>query len=119
MSVDRFDGNCCGVCGRRAIGLGHAPDAYQNEKARIMWICDDQECIQIAKDTYSMKQDEFDRIERMALEDGQKAAEDYCDEIRIYDFRELSLAQAEEFSRRLVAGYRIALKTRLRNEAPF
>lgn len=115
MSVERFDDALCGVCGRQATGYGYSPDM----RKKVLWVCDDDECLQIAKDSYGMKQDQFSRLESLAAQEGRRASEAFMDEIGVYDFRELTEAQACEFARRLVGGYRAALKGKLRDEAPF
>lgn len=114
---DRYDEACCAVCARWAGGFGYRPQHPRN--APILWVCDDPDCLQIAKETYGMKQQEFERYESLAAQEGRVNAEAFCDEIGVYDFREMTIDQACEFSRRLVAGYRSALKVKLQNEAPF
>ena len=55
--------------------------------------------------------------ERLAAEAGQHAAEAYCDEIGVYDFREMTETQAGRFTRRLIDAYRAALASGLRHDA--
>lgn len=112
---DRFDDAVCSVCARWATGFGYAPRVGRP----VLWVCDDPDCLQIAKETYAMKQKDFERLESLAAQEGRVEAEAYCDEIGVYDFREMTIDQACEFSRRLVAGYRTGLKIKLQTEAPF
>lgn len=117
--TDRFDDACCGVCGRQATGYGYAPKARHNKTQPVLWVCDDLECLAIAKDTYDMKQEEFDRIESLASHEGGHALERFCDEIGKSDFREFTQQEFFEANRRFVASYRSALKIKLRDEPPF
>lgn len=115
MPVERFTDAICGCCGRSAVGLGFMPTPRQ----RPLWLCDDPECIQIARETYNMKQDEFTRIESLAAGQGGAAGGEYLDEIGETDLAKLTPDQFFEFNRRVVAGYRKALMHDLRDEAPF
>lgn len=115
--VDRFSPGICAVCARREAGTGVTDNPSRNR--RVMWLCDDPECIVIAKGTYSMRQDDFDRIESLAAGKGGQKAGAYLDEIGKTDLKALSFDEWCEFCRRLVAGYRCALKEDLKNEAPF
>jgi len=63
--LERFDDSICAVCARRACGAGYS-DWGRGKKPPILWLCDDPDCIQIAKETYNMKQDEFSRIESLS-----------------------------------------------------
>ena len=67
------------------------------------------------RDACRQREDAEDR----AASAGQHAAEAYCDEIGVYDFREMTEAQAGEFTRRLIGGYRGALTGGLLNGPPF
>ncbi|GGE18305.1 hypothetical protein GCM10011390_41850 [Aureimonas endophytica] len=118
--VDRFDDTVCGVCAREATGIGYAPRSSRGTPDRpILWICDDPDCIEIARNSYDMRQEDFTRIESLASHEGGHALEAFCEEIGKFDFREFSQAEFFEANRRMVAGYRSALKIKLRDEAPF
>lgn len=115
MAIDRFDHTVCCNCARQATGYGYAPDNL----ARVMWVCDDPECLQIAKSSYKMRQDQFTRIESAAAYVGFEAMCMYLAEIGKLDLNTLTTDEAFEAARRQVAGYRKALKDDLKNEAPF
>lgn len=113
---DRFDDAVCAVCARYAQGYGYAP---QGSKRPVAWVCDDPDCIQIAKDTYEMANDDFNRIERLAHQDAGHALERFCDRIGKTDFREFTQAEFEDGMASIFAEYHEAMKGRLKNEAPF
>lgn len=117
MSESRFDERLCAVCRRRAIGRGYSNRARTVKD--IAWVCDDPECIEIAARTYTMKQVEFSRLEEMATIEGGADAGAYLDKLGKTDLASLTQDEWDEFCRTLVAGYRLALKTKLRDEAPF
>jgi len=111
--IDRFDGCACGVCARRATGIGvNAPCQTRH----IMWLCDDPECIRIARNTINMKQDQFTRLESLAASRGGEEGGAFLDSIGKTDLAQLTQAEWFEFCRRIVAGYRKALKDDLKNE---
>lgn len=114
--IDRFDDAVCGCCGRTAVGFGYAPKRFN---AQVLWICDDLECLTIARDSYAMKQNEFTRIESLAAGAGGEEGGAFLDSIGKTDLATMSDAEWFEFCRRIVAGYRKALKTTLKDEAPF
>jgi len=113
--IDRREEAVCAVCARREVGIGYG-DYSRFKKPPILWLCDDPECIDIAKATYEMKQDEFTRIESLAAGRGGEAAGAFLEQIGKTDMAQLTRAEWFEFCRRLVAGYRKALKNNLRGE---
>jgi len=115
MHIDRFNDMLCGVCRRRAVGIGYAPDA---EKP-VLWLCDDPECIATAQKSYAMKQENFTRLESLAAGKGGAAGGAYLDQIGKTDLASLTAEEWHEFCRRVVAGYRVALATDLKDEIPF
>lgn len=112
---DRFNDVLCCVCRRRAIGHGYTPSPSKP----ILWCCDDFECLTIARNTYQMKQEDFSRLESLAAGRGGENGGAYLDTIGKTDLATLTEAEWFEFCRRVVAGYRIALKTDLKEEPPF
>lgn len=115
MEIDRHEPSTCAVCVRSAVGYGYAP----NQKSSVLWVCDDPECLAIAKDSYAMKQDQFTRIESLAAGKGGEKAGEFLESIGKTDLATMTPDEWYEFCRRLVGGYRIALKNDLKNEAPF
>lgn len=113
--ITRFTDAVCGVCARSATGFGYAPRTGQS----ILWVCDDPDCLQVAKDTYTMKQDQFSRLESLAAGKGGAEGGQFLDDIGKTDLATLTPDEWHEFLRRIVAGYRKALSQSLRNEAPF
>ncbi|MCE7028460.1 hypothetical protein [Jiella avicenniae] len=116
----RLDDAACCVCARSAIGFGYAPrDSHGRVGSPIIWVCDDPDCLDIAKDSYEMKQGEFDRVEAMAVIDGLECGRRQAMEIGTSDLAEMTDDQRLDFARAIVAGYRSALKVKIRDEAPF
>jgi hypothetical protein len=113
--ITRFTDAVCGVCARSATGFGYAPQTGQS----ILWVCDDPDCLQVAKDTYTMKQDQFSRLESLAAGKGGEDGGQFLDNIGKTDLATLSPDEWHEFCRRIVAGYRKALVTSLKDETPF
>ena len=113
--IDRHEPAICAVCARPATGYGVAP----NHTSKIMWVCDDPDCLQIAKSSYAMKQDHFERLDSLAAGKGGEKAGEYLEQIGKTDLATMNQTEWFEFCRRLVAGYRSALKNDLRDEAPF
>lgn len=115
--VDRTEPGLCAVCARREIGIGFTDNPSRRHP--IMWLCDDPECITIAQGTYSMRQDNFDRIESLAAGKGGQKAGTFLEEIGKTDLQALTVDEWHEFCRRMITGYRVSLKEELKNEAPF
>jgi len=113
--IDRLQQGLCAVCARREVGIGVA-DWESFKKPPILWLCDDPDCIAKAKATYDMKQDEFTRIESLAAGKGGEEAGAFLDQIGKTDMAKLTKTEWFEFCRRLVAGYRKALKDGLCSE---
>ena len=113
--ITRFSDAVCGVCARAATGFGYAPRIGQS----ILWVCDDVDCLQIAKDSYAMKQDQFSRLESLAAGKGGEEGGAFLDAINKTDLATLTPDEWHEFCRRMVAGYRKGLQSSLKNEAPF
>lgn len=115
--TDRSEPLICAVCARGAAGFGYLPRGAT--KRAPLFVCDDPECLPIARDTFHMKQDQFDRLEEMAALDGGRAVETYCEAIGKTDFREFSQTEFEEMSKEFTKAYRISLKGYVASEAPF
>lgn len=111
----------CAVCARPGTGHGWAPPPTYPGYVQppIAWLCDDPDCIPIARTTYTMRQDKFRRIDSLAAVEGGQAMGAYLDEIGKSDLAELTEDEWCEACRRLVGGYRVALVTTLKEESPF
>lgn len=114
----RFHPCLCAVCQCSAIGSGYAPKFTKSVEA-IAWTCDDPECTTIARNTYEMRQQEFNRLEELATAEGGIAGGEYLDSIGKTDLTTLDELEWQTFCRKMIGGYRTALKTKLRDEAPF
>lgn len=106
MNVERDNAAVCACCGRPAEGVGYA----LKHSKKILWVCNDPECLEIAKATHAMKQQEFSLLEGRAVSVGGEEAGAYLDQIGKTDLVKLSPEQWFEFCRRMVAGYRSELK---------
>jgi hypothetical protein len=118
MTITRFNDAICGCCRRAATGFGYAPKTGQS----ILWVCDDPTCLQLAKDTYTMKQDQFSRIEALAAAKAAEAMGQRLDEMgvgHVFDGGALKWEHWLEAMRAGIAGYRRALVEDLKGEAPF
>jgi hypothetical protein len=117
MTHFRFSDRVCAVCASPAVGWGYARNARTVEQ--IAFCCDDKECLDIASRTYAMREIEFRRLDQLATEEGGASAGKYLDEIGKSNLAQLTEFEWQEFCRRMIGGYRHALKTKLRDEAPF
>ena len=117
MTHFRFDEYLCAVCRRPASGLAVAAKGRRNSP--LAWVCDDSECIQIAKDSFDMRQTEFSRLDEKAAIMGGDSAGQYLDSIGKTDLAKLDEKEWQTFCRTLVGAYRESLKTTLKDEAPF
>jgi hypothetical protein len=97
----------CAVCARMEAGYGYHPrGAFQH----AIWVCDDPDCLKIARGIYAMHQDRFTMLERLAAIEGGAKGGDYLEAIGKSDLAALTVQDYEEFCRRVIAGYRAQLK---------
>ena len=114
VPVDRFDEAVCAVCGRSATGVG-----VQAPNRNILWVCSDPTCITDAKNSAAMKQDEWNGREIAAAAEGGKEGGEYLAEMGFDKFSDMDEPHYREYVRRIITGYRRALKSVVSNEAPF
>ena len=116
----RTDDALCACCRRRAAGIGHLQKGWNNPP--ILWVCDDPDCLQLAKDSYTMRQHDFDRLEGLAALDAATAAGQYLVD-KGASSQPLESIDPHEWDaaiKHAVATYRDALKSRIvSGEAPF
>jgi len=110
--IERGGVGICAVCARQEAGLGVKVNA-DSRRSDTLWVCDDPQCLQLAKVTKNMRQDEFNRAEKQAVSKGGMQAGAFLEQIGKTDMARLNKAEWEEFCRRLVAEYRKALKEEL------
>jgi len=64
--IERGQVGICAVCARQEAGFG--VHVHPNlRRSSILWLCDDPECLEIAKRTKDMTRDEFNQAERRAV----------------------------------------------------
>lgn len=117
MRIDRHDEAVCGVCARQSVGFGYTPDF--NRTRPIIWVCDDPECLQIASESYTMKQQEYSRIEALARDHGGAEGGAYLDTIGKTDLATMTEDQWREFLSKVIGGYREFLKAETGRRSPF
>ncbi len=120
-ATQRFHDATCAVCARAATGFGYSPSNNWHRHPP-MFVCDDPECLNVVRTTYSMPQERFSRIEAMAAAKAAEAMGEALDEMglgHLFEGAGLSWEQWLGAMRDGIAGYRVALQTDLRNEAPF
>jgi hypothetical protein len=96
----------CGVCASRAQGYGYAPPT---RNSRILWVCDDPDCLSLARATYHMSQNRYDKCEANAISAAGAAAGQYLDELSKTDMAALSEKEWDNFCLRMIAVYRAQL----------
>jgi hypothetical protein len=117
---DLYTRGLCAICRRQWAGAAHASD-WAEPHGNWLHMCDDPDCVRIAFQVVkTMRQDRFSKLEAMATKTGGAQGGKYLDEIGKTDLATLSEAEFETFCRRVVAGYRIALKELIDSETvPF
>lgn len=115
MKIERTTEGLCGVCRRRDRGIA------VRQANKLVWVCDDPDCLDIMTRSGSMKQHEFDRLEAEAATVGAgDALGAYLDEVGITDLAALPPETWAEACKRAVAGYRAHLKKLVEEDAaPF
>ena len=115
--MNAFEDHVCAICRRNATGFVYASGL--GTKKPVAWVCDDAECLRLARDSYTALQRNFSRWESLAAQQGGKEAGEFLEKIGKTDLATLTIDEWCEFCRRLIAGYRSGLKLAAREEAPF
>ena len=106
----------CAVCRRHAVWLGYAPP--RQDRAPIIWLCDDEYCHAGAATVYGMPKDMLDALELGAMLEGGAIAGEYLEELGTTDIAVLKPAEWREFLRRLLTGYERILRRKILNDEP-
>ena len=95
----------CGICGCMDHGLAVL------RSGRLIWVCDDPECLDIAQ-RFSMRQDEFNRLEaEAAIQGAGNAMGQFLDEAGFgHLFENVPVEIWAEAQKHGIAGYRRTLK---------
>src|ERR1700760_2899223 len=96
----------CAACRRRAVWLGYMP----GQRQAAFWLCGDAGCIAASRKVYDMPMKLLDAYEEKARQEAPDAAGAYLAEIGQSDVGKLTLAQWQEFGRRLIVGYEQSLR---------
>ena len=117
MTLARFAARvptACAVCRRHAVWLGYRP----NDRAPIIWLCDDEYCHAAAAGVYAMPKDTLDAHELGAALEAGGVAASYLEELGTTDIALLDPDQWREFLRRLLTGYELILRRKILNDEP-
>ncbi len=107
MIAARMTYGVCGVCACQASGFGYAP----SDRHRTMWVCDDPDCLTIARGTYTMSQSDWNTIERDAIRQAGSQAGAWLDSIGKTDMAALTADEWDQFCKRMIGEYRSHLAT--------
>lgn len=115
MRIDRSDTAVCAVCARSATGVA----VRTARRGHLLWLCNDPTCITDAKNTFDMKQSEFTAREQLAAVTGGQEGGEFLAQMGFDRFSDMTEPDYREFIRRVIAGYRNALKSGMQDEPPF
>jgi hypothetical protein len=101
----------CAVCRRHAVWLGYRPS--KQDRAPIIWLCDDEYCHAAGKRVYAMPKDILDAHELGAALEAGGIAAGYLEELGTTDIAKLGPDQWREFLRRLLTGYEHVLRRKI------
>ena len=106
----------CGVCRRRATGLGYMP----RNRDPVVWLCDDPVCLSLGRSVYHMSQPMLDAIEARARNDALSALGAYLDSIGTTDLAALTPDQFFEVGSIFVREFADAMRRHIGEQAaPF
>jgi hypothetical protein len=106
----------CVVCRRHAVWLGYAPPGQ--DRAPIIWLCDDEYCHAAAATVYVMPKDILDAHELGAMLEAGGLAAEYLEKLGTTDIAKLGTDDWREFLRRLLTGYEHILRRKILNDEP-
>jgi hypothetical protein len=106
----------CAVCRRYAVWLGYRPP--KQDRAPIIWLCDDEYCHAAAAGVYVMPKDILEAHELGAMLEAGAIAAGYLEELGTTDIAMLDPEQWREFLRRLLTGYEHVLRRKILNDEP-
>jgi len=101
----------CAVCRRHAVWLGYA--SPRQDRAPVIWLCDDEYCHAAAARIYTMPSSKLDAHEAAAMLEAGALAADYLESLNQTDLAKLNPEQWREFLHRLLAGYEHVLRREL------
>jgi len=109
----------CGVCARRATYIGYR----HNDRAKLMWLCGNIACTEIAQKVYNMGEIKRDEFEIGAVREGVAAmfdmlADKYPDIVPV--LQTISEQDITEFGLRFLKEYATTMVNRITSHsAPF
>jgi hypothetical protein len=106
----------CAVCRRHAVWLGYRPP--KQDRAPVMWLCDDEYCHAAAARVYAMPKNMLEAYELGAALEAGGIAASYLEELGTTDIAMLDPDQWREFLRRLLTGYEHILRRKILNDEP-
>lgn len=106
----------CGVCRRRADGLGYAPPVGRP----VLWLCDDPACLKLGKTVFHMPEPVLDAYEARARDEAGQDAGGYLDELGVTDLEKLRPEEWRVFLDKVILGFETSLRRQLtEGAAPF
>lgn len=106
----------CGVCRRRATGLGQSP----RQGAPVLWLCSNLECQSVSRKVYSMSERLLDAYEVQARAEAGQHAGEYLDTIGKTKLDDLSPEEWFTFLDKVLFGFEHSLRRRfVEGAAPF
>jgi hypothetical protein len=117
MMADRFQDCVCGVCAGLSSNIGLV--AGWMEKPQALFVCEDMDCLKIAKRTVWMNADDFNAAEKKAAREAMLDGCEFLDKLGVSSFSELSEEQMYKLSTTIIEGYRKNLKTFCDEVIPF
>lgn len=106
----------CGVCRRRAWGIGWAG----RQGRPVLWMCDDPDCQSVARTVYEMPKSQLDAFEEDARDEAGEMAGAYLDTLGKTDLASLTEDEWKAFLHQVLVGFETSLRRRFTaHVAPF